>query len=151
MGLHPDERAGLRVHFNWSYKDGLKAFVAEECSPASPEHSKVRISRFIHAIRDTRSKRFVHLDGALHFYSPSAHRERFEQMMNGAAPRVWSGGKVKLFRIDATHTAFIDEQLWSSVTAAFFHGNELVVEYLSDRAFDDIYRETYGHDYPCFD
>lgn len=84
--------------------------------------------RFLHAIRDTKSKLFTHLDGALLGYS-STDRER--RVSCGVtiknAPKAES--KPKLFRIDGE----IPTESFEEISTLFMDQNGLVLEYFLGR------------------
>lgn len=148
----PGERAGLLTEFRWTYSDGLKTFEVEELPHPDGESRDPTgpiICRYVHSIRDTFSKRFVHLDGAVTVYEPDAYLRRYEQATNHGLPKVWATRKVKLFRVDAPaqdEKARIPEDAWTEVIISFFRGNELVLEYFDGRSFAEIYRSRYGRD-----
>lgn len=143
-GRFVHEREGLLTEVRWTSDGELKAFEIEELPIV--EHGRTALCRFVHAIRDTQSQRFIHLDGALHIYSPQDFELRRSQIPT-ATGKVY-GKKTKLFRLDQVGGRGIETQDWASIVQSFFRGNELVLEYFAGVSFDEIYRATYGHEYP---
>lgn|GEM_PF-4839797 len=143
---------GLRTEFRWSFKDELKTFEAEELP--LPSDSEQTICRYVHAIRSTTECRWVHLDGALHIYDTEHFRERYAHAADHARGKVWADQKIKLFRVDVPADepkSEIQTAEWEELITQFFRGNELVVEYLCGRPYDELYKDWYGRDFPNFD
>ena len=142
------DKAGLMTEFRWTFRDGIKSFEAEEIPLPTDDRTRPVLCRFVHSMRDCSTSRFVHLDGALTVYSRADFDRRRASATDHKYAKVWAGQKPKLFRIDAAQSQKIDERDWVEIVELFFKGNELVLEYLSGRSFDEIYREQYGQDYP---
>lgn len=154
--ISPMDASGLLTEFRWTFADGLKTLEIEELHrPPVPEKwVRPMVCRYVHSIRDTRTRRFVHLDGALTSYDPEAYARRYAQALNHHESKVWADRKVKVFRIDAPQSndnARIDDGSWSDLITSFFRGNELVLEYFDGRPFAEIYRSRYGQELPCWD
>jgi len=154
--ISPIDRSGLLTEFRWTFADGLKTLEVEEL-PAPPAVEKFvgpMVCRYVHSIRDTRTKRFIHLDGALTTYGPDEYTRRYAQAVNHHESKVWANRKVKVFRIDApksSASAHIEDSWWSELIASFFRGNELVLEYFDGRPYAEIYRSRYGQEPPYWD
>jgi hypothetical protein len=143
------QKAGWRMEFRWTLDGELKSFEAEELPiPRAPEHPAPTICRFVHAIRDVGSRRFIHLDGALHVYESGRYASRYDQADQHRLPKIWADRKVKLFRVDSTSKGWISAEAWQQVVERFFRGNELVLEFFSGRNFAEIYEDEYGHEQP---
>lgn len=150
--VSPFEHAGLRTEFWWSRDGKLKVFTVEELpSPDSPCVGSRRLCRFVHAIRDTETRRFVHMDGAITIYESEVYERRYAQTVNHHEQRIWSSSKVKLFRLDVPGDRpdlEIPLDTWVDIICSFFRGNELVLEYFCGKPFNEIYKDQYGHDHP---
>ncbi len=124
----------LTTEFRWSlYSDSLKYLEVTETVPRSSvvaDHGRTWFTsqyvqnRYLHSIRDTASRGFVHVDGAAKAFPRDTYGPTIE---NPSAPQ---GDPIyrKLFRIDGP----IPDKEWSHLVAHFFRGNELVIEYFGD-------------------
>lgn len=77
------------------------------------------MTRYLHAIIDTKTQRFVHVDGALKTYSEDTYLSAYEQGVSKAS--VYE----KLFRVDSS----MDKEKWIVLVGTFFMGSALVREY----------------------
>jgi hypothetical protein len=112
-----------RTEFMWSMRGDLKTLQIEELVPLNDTELARRIAvRYIHTIRDTVNHAFVHLDGAIRWYSPENYIFRFDTKLSN---RPNPDGYYKLFRVDGN----ITNQDWIDLIANFFSGNELIHEY----------------------
>ena len=118
-----------RTEFFWSYKDGVKTFEAEEISTPNHKFGSFFINRYVHAERDVSAARLRHFDGAVKVYCEDTYANRFEKYMPNE-PR--SFAKPKLFRVDGD----IDLDHWIELTAHFFKGNEMLIEYFDPDQFE---------------
>jgi hypothetical protein len=116
----------LRTEFRWSADGHMKTLEVQETVPRDAHFfdSEYVENRYVHSIRDTQVRRFIHLDGAvkafpLEHYGPSVDCPELPQ----ATPLYR-----KLFRIDGE----IDDGDWGRLVAHFFRENELVIEYFGD-------------------
>lgn len=127
----PEGLAGLlseykKMEFYWAIDDeGLKSLQAEELVPLdSSPLSGYMINRYVHAIRDTKAKKFIHLDGAVRLYPVDEYQTRFEAKLP-VAPK--AARYIKLFRVDGE----IPEDDWAGLVISFFRGNHHVLDYLN--------------------
>jgi hypothetical protein len=116
----------LRTEFRWSSEGPIKTLEVQETVP-SPSRETDRSyveNRYLHSRRDTGTRSFVHLDGAVKAFPCGAYGPTVEQ------PDLPQGEPVyrKLFRLDGE----IDDRDWGRLVAHFFRENELVIEYFGD-------------------
>jgi len=138
-GRRPEAQNGytfplLRTEFRWRAEGPLKTLEVQETVPrdrAWGDHggrvhrgSRYVANRYLHSIRDTDRRRFIHLDGAAKAFPREQYGPTVEQ------PDLPQGEPVyrKLFRLDG----HISEEDWGRLVAHFFRGNELVIEYFGD-------------------
>ena len=114
--------------FRLSAEGHVKTFEIDEIAPlgswAATEGPYV-LNRYLHAQRDTRERRFIHVDGAVRAYDASDYEATQEN------PQAHRGHPVryrKLFRVDGS----IEDADWGRIVAHFFRSNELVIEYFGD-------------------
>jgi hypothetical protein len=122
----------LRTEFRWSpYEAGAKSFEAQETVPRSAvpsDHGRAWIgshyvqNRYLHSIRDTTARAFIHLDGAVKGYPRETYGPTVTEPMASQGIPIYR----KLYRIDGE----IPDQVWADLVAYFFRENELVLEYL---------------------
>lgn len=116
-----------RIEVMWTRKAGQKTVQIEEIripSPFRPKNEVTTANRYVHAIWCTVQRKFVHFDGAMRFYEDAVYQARRDGDLR--IGRELSSGYTKLFRIDEPITL----QQWGDLTARFYYGNELAVEYL---------------------
>jgi hypothetical protein len=118
-----------RTEFQWSYRDGIKTFEVEEISTANHKHGAYYLNRYVHAERDTTLGILRHFDGAVKVYLESDYAARLGTHMP-SEPR--SHAKPKVFRVDGD----IDIDQWIELTAHFFKGNEMLIEYFDPSEFE---------------
>lgn len=115
--LHP--YAGLSVR--WTADGDLKSVEIEEFMPPPKPGDEWVFVRYLHAIRDTSKKAFVHCDGAVKAFAASTYpltQQDFRARGKGDRYR-------KLFRVDGEFPASV----WSDLACSWFRGNKLVLEY----------------------
>jgi hypothetical protein len=86
--------------------------------------SRYVVNRYLHSIRDTRRRSFIHLDGAAKAFPRDRYGPTVEQ------PDLPQGQPLyrKLFRIDGD----IPDAEWARLVAHYFRENELVIEYFGE-------------------
>ena len=115
--LHP--YAGLSVR--WTADGPLKGVEIEEFMPASEPGAEWVLARYLHAIRDTERKAFVHCDGAVKAFAADV----YPTSQQGFRTRGKGDRYRKLFRIDGQFPAAV----WSELACSWFRGNKLILEY----------------------
>jgi len=131
LTVHGSTRSRLhnidRTEFLWSYRNGLKTLQIEEIHGLKlldDPDTDVVLNRYIHSQRDTSSRTFIHLDGAVKIYERDSYQRRYDSKMTEADKSKY---KPKLFRIDKP----ISDEEWAQLITFFFRGNEMVLEYLN--------------------
>ncbi|MGW9405143.1 hypothetical protein ACWGQ2_14380 [Arthrobacter sp. NPDC055585] len=115
--LHP--YAGLSVR--WTADGNLKTVEIEEFMPSPDPSSDWVYARYLHAIRDTTSRAFIHCDGAVKAYAANRYpRSQHDFKNRGKGDRYR-----KLFRVDGEFPVAV----WSDLASAWFRGNNLINEY----------------------
>ncbi|MCY4129724.1 MAG: hypothetical protein OXG15_10870 [Gammaproteobacteria bacterium] len=114
----------LATSFRWQ-KDGenLKSIEIEELVYKTGASCDPILARYLHSIRDTAQRVFIHCDGAVKGYDLAG----YPQTTTDFVKRGKSPYYRKVFRLDGrilTHD-------WSEIVAQWFRGNALVLEYLS--------------------
>ena len=118
--LHP--YAGLSVRWSAAEKP-LKVVEVEEFMPAPAGDEGWIFARYLHAIRDTAKRTFIHCDGAVKGYYPNTYpRTQSEFPRRGKSVHYR-----KLFRVDGSFPV----TAWSTLLSDWFRGNTLVHEYLN--------------------
>lgn len=132
----PDRQTFLDTHpvaatiFRWEADGHLKKLEVVEIAPRdswSANYGPFVVNRYLHALRDTRLKRFTHVDGAAR-----AHASQTYEATNDN-PKGPCGDVLryrKLFRVDGV----IEDADWGRIVAHYFRGNELVIEYFGELA-----------------
>lgn len=115
--LHP--YAGLSVR--WTADGPLKGVEIEEFMPPPKPGSDWVLARYLHAIRDTETKAFVHCDGAAKAFAAA----KYPQTQNGFRTRGKGDYYRKLFRVDGQFPT----AAWSELACSWFRGNKLILEY----------------------
>ncbi len=116
--------AGLSVR--WTADGHLKTVEIEEFMPPPEAGQEWVLARYLHAIRDTHERAFIHCDGAVKAYKPATY-----PAVQGEFARRGKGDHYrKLFRVDGSLTS----EEWSQLAASWFRGNRLILEYLDSRA-----------------
>jgi hypothetical protein len=124
---HLDRYDRFVVRWSLGPDPGEKTMEAEELvEPERALHSDLVPLRYAHAIRDTSTGTFRHVDGAVRTYSPGAYLERREMEFATAASNINSHYR-KVFRADGK----IATQRWADIIATWFRGNQLTLEYLA--------------------
>lgn len=117
--------AGLSVR--WTADGPLKTVEIEEFMPPPTPGSDWVFARYLHAIRDTTKRAFIHCDGAVKAFAADSYplaQHDFKHRGKGDRYR-------KVFRIDGEFPSSV----WSEIACSWFRGNELVTEYF-DRSTD---------------
>ncbi|MBG6097144.1 hypothetical protein [Nocardioides luteus] len=115
--LHP--YAGLSVR--WTADGPLKGVEIEEFMPPPKPGNEWVFARYLHAIRDTETKAFVHCDGAVKAFAGAG----YPTSQQGFRTRGKGDRYRKLFRIDGQFPV----ASWSEVACSWFRGNRLILEY----------------------
>jgi len=113
--------------FWWSAEGNRKVLKVEETVPRSAYRDRTSAvwNRFLHSIRDTAERRFVHLDGAIKAYPVEHYGADFD------SPTARKGEDPvyrKMWRVEGP----IEESEWGRLVGHFFRGNELVIEYFGE-------------------
>lgn len=118
--LHP--YAGLSIR--WTADGPLKTVEIEEFMPP-PEAGNPRVlARYLHAIRDTTKKTFIHCDGAVKGFDA----DRYPRTQQEFRARGKGDHYRKLFRVDGAFPA----EVWSELACSWFRGNRLILEYFAE-------------------
>lgn len=118
--LHP--YAGLSVR--WTVDGVLKTVEIEEFMPPPKPGAEWVLARYLHAIRDTSRRAFIHCDGAVKAFAASAYpRTQQDFRTRGKGDRYR-----KVFRIDGEFPATV----WSELACSWFRGNRLILEYFNE-------------------
>ncbi|WP_327634535.1 hypothetical protein OHB24_31745 [Kribbella sp. NBC_00482] len=115
--LHP--YAGLSVR--WTADGPLKGVEIEEFMPPPKPGAEWVFARYLHAIRDTERKAFVHCDGAVKAFAAA----QYPMSQQGFRTRGKGDRYRKLFRIDGQFPTAV----WSELACSWFRGNKLILEY----------------------
>ncbi|WP_062385211.1 hypothetical protein [Demequina iriomotensis] len=111
--------AGLSVR--WTADGNLKTVQIEEFMPPPNDASDWVFARYLHAIRDTSRKEFVHCDGAVKAYRANTYpRTQHDFRHRGKGDRYR-----KVFRVDGDFPVGV----WAELACAWFRGNRLIEEY----------------------
>jgi hypothetical protein len=120
-----------RTEFLWTSCGAEKTLQVEEVMPARShifDGSSHIVVRYAHSIRNTKSSRFIHLDGAVRAW----RREDYEARRTSRLPAVpKTSHYVKTFRVDAPEDGEIPLEAWMRLLNCYFRDNELVQEYLA--------------------
>lgn len=114
--------AGLSVR--WTSDGDLKTVEIEEFMPPPEPASEWVFARYLHAIRDTTKREFIHCDGAVKAYAS----DRYPRAQHDFKNRGKGDRYRKLFRIDGNFPAAV----WSDLACSWFRGNRLINEYFGD-------------------
>jgi hypothetical protein len=121
----------LATDFSWHRDRDIKVLNVEETVPrdaVGPFPGPVA-NRYLHSLRDTVARRFVHVDGAMKSY------DRAHYLAEISRPTADKGTVVhyrKMWRVEGA----VDDAIWGRLVGNFFRGNELVLEYFGE-AVDD--------------
>jgi hypothetical protein len=105
-------------------RENQKVLEMEELVPERALPKSVVVDKYVHSLRDTHARRFMHLDGAVRVYRKEDYRRRLGTDLRQG--RSLALRYEKLFRVDGP----IPDQDWAELVAHFYRGNELVREYL---------------------
>jgi len=132
--VHGDPREGRSSHhpyvatfFHWTRGTGREDFYKtveiEELVAVAQDEDGLVLARYLHAIRDTQRRVFIHCDGAVKAYERASYPRFVKDFRERERPAHYR----KVFRLDGE----IRTEQWSNVVAQWFRGNLLVKEYLS--------------------
>ena len=119
------------LDINWSTKNGIKSFQAEEFKNETIRVSKNGVTyfpvRYIHAEYDLKTRCFRHFDGAIHFYTETEYYSRRDSDLdyNSKSQKHIKTLSQKLFKMNGEVSA----ETWIEFTSHFLTGNPLVFEY----------------------
>jgi hypothetical protein len=120
LGLLP--LLAIDVHW-WLQDEHCKAVEIEETVPRDPHEAAAGlvINRYLHAIRDMRRHRWIHVDGAIKAYNQATY-EPSRQLTNArkGQPEAYR----KLWRADGD----LHDGDWGRLLGHYFRDNELVIE-----------------------
>jgi hypothetical protein len=111
--------------FRWQRDGKIKILEVEELLPRDATDGPYVINRYLHALRDTESHHFVHVDGAVRAYVAETYLATCDN------PKGEKGEVLhyrKLFRVDG----LLDNDAWGRLVAHYFRRNELVIEYFGE-------------------
>lgn len=121
-----------RTEFYWSYRDGVKTLEIEEVSNVGHYFEQFHLNRYLHAERDIEGKILRHVDGSVKVYLRNDYDHRLASQMPVEAK---SHRKVKVWRVDGD----LDVDIWLHLTALFFKGNEMIIEYFDPAKFEEVF------------
>lgn len=113
----------LAIDVNWSIQDDLKVLEVTETVPADSYEGcgGLVFNRYLHAIRDWRQRRWVHVDGAVKAHHLVAYKATRDDTSAAKGPVV---AYRKLWRVDGQ----IADDDWGRLLGHHFRENELVIE-----------------------
>lgn len=118
--LHPY----VALSVKWTADAPLKVVQIEELvSPEVDDGGSLVLARYLHAIRDTEARTFIHCDGAVKAYERSTYPRALADFAGRGKGRHYR----KVFRLDGSFPV----ETWSAAAAQWFRGNRLILEYLS--------------------
>jgi hypothetical protein len=123
----PDDLRGTGVAFTdfvWSPRAEEVHFACEEVPSA--ECVDVRGSRYLHAIFLRRGEHFIHVDGAIRYYSSDELDCRLHAHLRNAGK---AGQRVKIFRVEGS----IPTDAWGGLVGSFFVWNQDVYDYVTGK------------------
>ena len=106
----------------WTPRNGEIHFQCEEIPLMKEIH--LRGSRYFHSILDKETMQFVHVDGALRFYTSDELISRESLHVKNAGK---IGHRIKVFRVDGA----IPIDLWGELVQSFFYWNDDVMNYIA--------------------
>ncbi len=122
----------LGTWFDWRAReddknDPVKRLYIQEVKPTTGPFGRELVAvtnRALHAERDTRARRFTHVDGKVcrfpvESYEPSAQNPRQRPGVPDRARKLW--------RVDGE----MGDEQWSELVGLFFRGNELIEEHFA--------------------
>ena len=113
----------LAIDVSWTMQDDLKVVEVVETVPADTHEASEGFifNRYLHAMRDSRARRWVHVDGAVKAHRIASYEPTITNTTASQGPVV---AYRKLWRVDG---AVADED-WGRLLGHHFRGNELVIE-----------------------
>lgn len=123
----------LAIDVSWSLQDDLKVLEVTETVPApAPEAGQHYVTnRYLHALRDYRNRRWVHVDGAVKAHEAAGYHAT-QQMTSGSKGPVVAYRK--LWRLDGV----IPDENFGRLLGHHFRDNELVIEYFGEPLDDRV-------------
>jgi len=121
----PDDLIGTGVAFTdvvWSPRAKEVHFICEEV----PSRDRIyeRGSRYSHAIYLPQEGHFIHVDGAIRYYSNDEEESRLNKHVRNVGK---AGQRVKIFRAEGS----IATDVWGGLVASFFVWNRDVMNYVT--------------------
>lgn len=123
----PDDLIDTGVAFTdvvWSPRGKEVHFICEEVPARDRIHE--RGSRYLHAIYLPEQGHFIHVDGAIRYYSNDEEESRLNSHVRNAGK---AGQRVKIFRSEG----LIPTDVWGGSVASFFVWNTDVMNYVTGR------------------
>lgn len=124
----------LWTDFRWKAEGTLKTLEVQETVPREPgwgNHDGARygrsqfvVNRYLHSLRDTNRRQFIHLDGAAKAFPECEYKPTTADPIDEQGTPVYR----KLFRVDGN----IPDRDSGRLVAHFFRENELVIEYFGE-------------------
>lgn len=113
----------LAIDVIWSLQDDLKVLEITETVPAGTyeERNGLILNRYLHAIRDWRQQRWIHVDGAVKAHRAAEYEATPDNTSASKGPVV---AYRKLWRVDG----HISDEDWGRLLGHHFRENELVIE-----------------------
>lgn len=113
----------LAIDVIWSLQDDLKVLEITETVPAGTyeERDGLILNRYLHAIRDWRQQRWMHVDGAVKAHRAAEYEATPDNTSASKGPIV---AYRKLWRVDGQ----ISDEDWGRLLGHHFRENELVIE-----------------------
>jgi hypothetical protein len=127
----------LAIDVIWSIQDDLKVLEITETVPADTHEARggLIFNRYLHAIRDWRRQRWIHVDGAVKAHQAVNYQATRDDTSAAKGPVV---AYRKLWRIDGQ----VSDEDWGRLLGHHFRENELVAEYfgsvLDERTEADV-------------
>ena len=127
----------LAIDVIWSIQDDLKVLEITETVPADTHEARggLIFNRYLHAIRDWRRQRWIHVDGAVKAHQAVTYQATRDDTSAAKGPVV---AYRKLWRIDGQ----VSDEDWGRLLGHHFRENELVAEYfgsvLDERTEADV-------------
>lgn len=146
--INPDDlqfffASAYSLNIKWSTKGSVKTFQAEAYLQDNVlfewQDDIWHPVRYVHAQYDLDKSRFVHFDGAIHFYQPADYTVMRDQDLdyNFKHAEQIKAPAIKLFKMDD----HVPLETWLELTSQFFAHNPLIIEYFEGK-YPDHLQET---------
>lgn len=122
QNINPLSIGSLFTEVVWEPRGTEIHFKCEEV-PLSDENQQ-RGGRYFHSILNPKTKHFIHIDGAIRFYSDEELIIRERQHVRNAGK---IGKRIKVFKVNGE----IPIDIWAKLVKSFFFWNEDVFDYIS--------------------